>query len=280
MDLDPTEVRVLGCLIEKQRVTPDAYPLSLNALRLACNQSTNRDPVVHYDEETIRAALHKLGRRRWTRLASGHSSRAAKYRHLLDDAIGLDPAAMAVLAVLMLRGDQTPGELKQRTERMQAFPDLGSVQDTLEQLSDRDLVVRLPRRPGQKEERFAHRLSEDLEDEAPHPGGAVSPPAVSAAPAAGAPSAAAPPPAAPVSSPRPEGQPPQPAGGGRDARLDRLEAALEELRAEPGERLDRLEQRVAALGSAAAQAERLARLERTVAELEAALTALREELGA
>ena len=280
MDLDPTEVRVLGCLIEKQRVTPDAYPLSLNALRLACNQSTNRDPVVHYDEETIRAALHKLGRRRWTRLASGHSSRAAKYRHLLDDAIGLDPAGMAVLAVLMLRGDQTPGELKQRTERMQAFPDLGSVQDTLEQLVDRDLVVRLPRRPGQKEERFAHRLSEDLEDEAPHPGGAVSPPAVSAAPAAVAPSAAAPPPAAPVSSHRPEGQPPQPAGGGRDARLDRLEAALEELRAEPGERLDRLEQRVAALGSADAQAERLARLERTVAELEAALTALREELGA
>jgi len=214
VDLDPTEVRVLGCLIEKQRVTPDAYPLSLNALRLACNQSTNRDPVVHYDEETIRAALHKLGRRRWTRLASGHSSRAAKYRHLLDDAIGLDPAGMAVLAVLMLRGDQTPGELKQRTERMQAFPDLGSVQDTLEQLIDRDLVVRLPRRPGQKEERFAHRLSEDLEDEAPHPGGAVSPPAVSAAPAAVAPSAAAPPPAAPVSSPRPEGQPPQPAGGG------------------------------------------------------------------
>ena len=280
MDLDPTEGRVLGCLIETQRVTPDAYPLSLNALRLACNQSTNRDPVVHYDEETIRAALHKLGRRRWTRLASGHSSRAAKYRHLLDDAIGLDPAGMAVLAVLMLRGDQTPGELKQRTERMQAFPDLGSVQDTLEQLIDRDLVVRLPRRPGQKEERFAHRLSEDLEDEAPHPGGAVSPPAVSAAPAAVAPSAAAPPPAAPVSSPRPEGQPPQPAGGGRDARLDRLEAALEELRAEPGERLDRLEQRVAALGSADAQAERLARLERTVAELEAALTALREELGA
>jgi uncharacterized protein YceH (UPF0502 family) len=280
VDLDPTEVRVLGCLIEKQRVTPDAYPLSLNALRLACNQSTNRDPVVHYDEETIRAALHKLGRRRWTRLASGHSSRAAKYRHLLDDAIGLDPAGMAVLAVLMLRGDQTPGELKQRTERMQAFPDLGSVQDTLERLIDRDLVVRLPRRPGQKEERFAHRLSEDLEDEAPHPGGAVSPPAVSAAPPAVAPAAAAPPPAAPVSSPRPEGQPPQPAGGGRDARLDRLEAALEELRAEPGERLDRLEQRVAALGSADAQAERLARLERTVAELEAALTALREELGA
>ena len=158
VDLDPTEVRVLGCLIEKQRVTPDAYPLSLNALRLACNQSTNRDPVVQYDEETIRAALHRLGRRRWTRLASGHSSRAAKYRHLLDEALGLDPGGMAVLAVLMLRQDQTPGELKQRTERMHAFPDLGAVQDTLERLIGRDLVVRLPRRPGQKEERYVQLL--------------------------------------------------------------------------------------------------------------------------
>src|SRR5919199_5443245 len=95
VDLDAVEIRVLGCLIEKQRTTPDAYPLSLNALRVACNQATNRDPVVHYDEETIRAALHRLGRRRWTRLASGHSSRAAKYRHLLDEALGLDPAGMA-----------------------------------------------------------------------------------------------------------------------------------------------------------------------------------------
>ena len=98
MDLDQVELRVLGCLIEKQRTTPDQYPLSLNALRLACNQSTNRDPVVQYDEETIRAALHRLGRRRWTRLASGHSSRAAKYRHLLDEALGIDAAEQAVLA--------------------------------------------------------------------------------------------------------------------------------------------------------------------------------------
>src|ERR1044071_5901207 len=95
MDLDPVEVRILGCLIEKQRTTPDQYPLSLNALRLACNQSTNRDPVVHYDEETIRGGLHRLGRRRYTRLASGHSSRASKYRHLLDDPLHLHPAARA-----------------------------------------------------------------------------------------------------------------------------------------------------------------------------------------
>src|SRR3954462_15029158 len=108
-DLDAVEARVLGCLIEKQRTTPDAYPLSLNALRLACNQSTNRDPVVDYDEETIRGALHRLGRRRWTRLASGHSSRAAKYRHLLDEEPGLDRAEQPVLAVLMLPGPRTPG---------------------------------------------------------------------------------------------------------------------------------------------------------------------------
>src|SRR5689334_5291399 len=103
-DLTAPEVRVLGCLIEKQRTTPDAYPLSLNALRLACNQSTNRDPVVAYDEDTIREALHKLGRQELTRLASGHSSRAAKYRHLLDDKVRLDREEQAVLAVLMLRG--------------------------------------------------------------------------------------------------------------------------------------------------------------------------------
>src|SRR6185436_18566377 len=131
MDLDPIEIRVLGCLIEKQRTTPDAYPLSLNALRLACNQTTNRDPVVSYDEEMIRGALHRLGRRRYTRLTSGHSSRAAKYRHLLDEALEIGPAEQAVLAVLLLRGDQTPGELKQRTERMQGFAGLDELQDVL-----------------------------------------------------------------------------------------------------------------------------------------------------
>jgi uncharacterized protein YceH (UPF0502 family) len=179
MDLDATEVRVLGCLIEKQRTTPDAYPLSLNALRLACNQSTNRDPVVHYDEETIRGALHRLGRRRYTRLASGHGSRAAKYRHLLDDELKLDREEQAVLAVLMLRGPQTPGELKQRTERMQPFASFEALNEVLTRLIDRELVAELARRPGQKEERFMHRLSEDAEDaetQAAAPAQVVPPP--------------------------------------------------------------------------------------------------------
>src|SRR6185369_3754146 len=126
MDPDAVEIRVLGCLIEKQRTTPDAYPLSLNALRLACNQSTNRDPVVDYDEDAIRDALQHLYRRGWTRLTSGHGSRAAKYRHLLDEALGLRRDEIAILAVLMLRGPQTPGELKQRVERLQHFDDLAA----------------------------------------------------------------------------------------------------------------------------------------------------------
>ncbi|MDP9294282.1 MAG: YceH family protein [Actinomycetota bacterium] len=165
MDLDTVEVRVLGCLVEKQHTTPDTYPLSLNSLRLACNQSTNRDPVVEYDEVTIRAALDRLGRRRWTRLASGAGSRAVKYRHLLEEALALPGAELAVLTVLMLRGAQTPGELRQRAERMHVISDQAVLQAALERLIERDLAVRLARRPGQKEERYAHRLSEDLEEE-------------------------------------------------------------------------------------------------------------------
>jgi uncharacterized protein YceH (UPF0502 family) len=175
-DLTPAELRVLGSLLEKQRTTPDTYPLTLNALRAACNQSTNRDPVVNYDEETIRDALARLGRRRWTRLASGHGSRAAKYRHLLDEAIGLGRDEQAVLCVLMLRGPQTPGELKTRTERMHPFADLAEIEDVLDRLGDRELVVRLSRRPGQKEDRYAQRMGGDAEEEpsAPPPPAAVS----------------------------------------------------------------------------------------------------------
>src|SRR5881398_461948 len=114
--LGPADVRVLGSLIEKQRTTPDTYPLSLNALRLACNQSSSRDPVVDYDEPTIRAALERLSRKGWVRLASGPGSRAVKYRHLFDEALGLPDPELALLAILMLRGAQTVGELKQRTE--------------------------------------------------------------------------------------------------------------------------------------------------------------------
>jgi uncharacterized protein len=158
--LSSEELRVLGCLLEKQRTTPDAYPLSLNALRLACNQSTNREPVVDYDEGTVREALHQLERRGFTRLASGAGSRAAKYRHLLAEALPLDAGEQAVMTVLMLRGAQTPGELKQRTERMHAFADLTGVHETLARLIERELVRRLQRRPGQKEERYEQLLGE------------------------------------------------------------------------------------------------------------------------
>jgi uncharacterized protein YceH (UPF0502 family) len=159
--LSAPETRVLGCLLEKQRTTPDAYPLSLNALRLACNQSTNRHPVVDYDEALLREALHRLERRGLVRLASGAGSRAAKYRHLLAEALPMDSAEQAVMCVLMLRGAQTPGELKQRGERMHSFGELGEVADTLARLIERELAVRLARRPGHKEERYAQLLQED-----------------------------------------------------------------------------------------------------------------------
>jgi len=158
LELSPEQVRVLGCLLEKQRTTPDAYPLSLNALRLACNQSTNRDPVVEYEEATIREALERLQRRGLTRLASGAGSRAAKYRHLLAETLPMDRAEEAVMCVLMLRGPQTPGELKQRGERVHPFAGLEEVHETLERLLGRGLVERLPRRPGQKEERYRELL--------------------------------------------------------------------------------------------------------------------------
>jgi uncharacterized protein YceH (UPF0502 family) len=151
---DAVEIRVLGCLVEKQRTTPDAYPLSLNALRLACNQATNREPVVDYDEQTVVEALRRLALRGWTRLASGAGSRARKYRHLLDEAFGLDDAEISLLAVLMLRGPQTPGELKQRAERLHVFADLNAVQEALGRLVERGLVARHERRPGQKEDRY------------------------------------------------------------------------------------------------------------------------------
>jgi len=177
MEPDAVELRVAGCLVEKQRTTPDAYPLSLNALRLACNQSTNRDPVVAYDEEAVSAALRRLAQRGWTRLASGAGSRARKYRHLLPEALGVDDEELALLAVLMLRGPQTPGELKQRSERLHAFASLGAVQETLERLIEREMVVRQPRRPGQKEERYEQVLGggDELQEESPEEADFLSP---------------------------------------------------------------------------------------------------------
>jgi uncharacterized protein len=168
MDADAVELRVLGCLLEKQRTTPDQYPLSLNALRLACNQTTNRDPVVAYEESEIHEALQRLARRGWTRLASGAGSRAAKYRQLFDTELGLAPDEVSVLCVLILRGPQTPGELKQRTERLHRFETLPELHATLERLSVRELVRRLDRRPGQKEERYRQLLGGDDEAASPH----------------------------------------------------------------------------------------------------------------
>jgi uncharacterized protein YceH (UPF0502 family) len=176
VELGPVEVRVLGCLIEKQRTTPDQYPLSLNALRLACNQSTNRDPVLDVEEHEVREALNRLGDRGFTRLASGPGSRAAKFRHLLGEALSLDAAELALLAVLMLRGAQTAAELRQRSERLHRFDSVPAVEEVLERLAGRELVERLARRPGEREERWRQLLGE------------TGPAAADAAPRAGAPS--------------------------------------------------------------------------------------------
>jgi uncharacterized protein YceH (UPF0502 family) len=161
VDADPVELRVLGSLVEKRRTTPDAYPLSLNALRLACNQATNRDPVLDLDESTVREAVQRLGTIGWSRLASGPGSRAAKYRQLFDEALGLLPSETALLAVLMLRGPQTAAELRARSERLHHFASVPDVESTLERLVERELVQRQERRPGTREERWIHLLGED-----------------------------------------------------------------------------------------------------------------------
>ena len=212
MEPDAVEIRVVGCLVEKQRTTPDSYPLSLNALRLACNQATNRDPVVDYDEAAISEALRRLAQRGWTRLASGAGSRARKYRHLLPEALGLEDDELALLAVLMLRGPQTPGELKQRSGRLHPFADLAAAQDALERLVGRELVIRHPRRAGQKEDRFEQVLAGGPAPEAtPEPSMPSVPEESGAA-------------EAPV-APRPA----KPVG---EDRLDRIEREISALRAE------------------------------------------------
>jgi uncharacterized protein YceH (UPF0502 family) len=149
--LNPGEARVLGCLIEKSITTPDGYPLSLNALRLACNQTTNRDPVVHYDDSIVESALATLRERGLARRVKNPGERVVKHRHVVADSLGLDPAEIALMCVLLLRSAQTPGELKQRTDRMHEFATLDAVESTLALLAERGLVARLDRRPGQKE---------------------------------------------------------------------------------------------------------------------------------
>jgi uncharacterized protein YceH (UPF0502 family) len=157
-ELTASEQRVLGCLIEKRWTTPEQYPLSINGLRLACNQSTNRDPVTDYDEYTVREAADRLGKYGLARLASGHGSRATKYRHLAEEALGLGREELAVLAVLLLRGPQTPGELKTRSERMAPIASLDGLERVLGAVIERGYARRIGRRPGQKEDRYEHTL--------------------------------------------------------------------------------------------------------------------------
>ena len=150
-----------ACLVEKQRTTPDQYPLTLNSLRMACNQSTNRDPVVDYDEATIRAGIDRLTRRKWATLASWSTARSVKYKHLLDQALRLDDPQLALMTVLMLRGAQTPGELRQRAERIHRFASNEELEGTLDELMERGLCTRLARRPGERGQRYRHLLTED-----------------------------------------------------------------------------------------------------------------------
>ena len=222
-DLSAPEARVLGCLLEKQRTTPEQYPLTLNALRLACNQATNRDPVTDYDEATVREAAQALGRRRLTRFTSGHGGRVAKYRHLMKDELGLSEDELAVLCVMLLRGPQTPGELKARTERLHPFPGLAEIEATIERLIERDLAVRLERRPGQKEQRYMHLLSADGEEAE-----VTSPAATPAASTAEVP-------ARESAVPAPEPAAPDPM---LEARVAELEAAVRDLREKLADLLD------------------------------------------
>ena len=177
-DLTPEEIRVLGCLIEKEATTPDNYPLTLNALRNACNQSTSRDPVVSYDDRTVERALTTLRGRGLTRTVHSTSNRAAKYRHVVPDVLDLDPAETAVLSVLMLRGPQTVGELKGRAERQHSFDSLDDVAAVLDRLAARDhpLVRQLPRQPGQKDTRWVQLIS-PLAEDIPAAAGSTPPPA-------------------------------------------------------------------------------------------------------
>jgi uncharacterized protein YceH (UPF0502 family) len=257
-ELTPPEQRVLGCLVEKRWTTPDQYPLSLNALRLACNQLTNRDPVTDYDETTVREAAQRLSRYGLARLASGHGSRAVKYRHLAEDALSLGREELAVLAVLLLRGPQTPGELKARTERMANLESLEDVERVLETLIDRGYARRIGRRPGQKEDRFEQLLGGEGDQEAQplEPGVVFSSGAESQSP----PSPASEGPPSPASGRPPSpasGRPPSPAVPSPDAadgptiqelvtRLDALEEEVSALREQvSGLRRDRTDLEVA-----------------------------------
>lgn len=164
MELDPVEGRVVGSLIEKQLTTPQQYPLSLNSLTLACNQTSNRDPVLSYSEAEVQAALDSLKAKGLVRFVlPSHGRSVVRYRHVLDDKLALDARQLALIGVLLLRGPQTLGELRSRTERMAEFDSTAEVDGDLEGLSrwEDPLVARQPRRPGQKEERWTQLLCEE-----------------------------------------------------------------------------------------------------------------------
>jgi len=170
--LNEVECRVLGSLVEKEVTTPEYYPLSLNALVNACNQKSNREPVMNLDEEAVREALHSLEGQSLVRSVSPADSRVTKYEHRLQEAFNFYRHETAILCLLMLRGPQTPGELRSRSERMHFFDDLAAVQSSLQHLMKREppLVKPLPRQPGTKETRYAHLLSGDVVETEPEPG--------------------------------------------------------------------------------------------------------------
>ncbi|HET8924891.1 MAG TPA: YceH family protein [Candidatus Acidoferrum sp.] len=163
--LNEVECRVLGSLLEKEITTPEYYPLSLNSLLNACNQKSNREPVMNLDEAAVRQALHSLDGQSLVRSVSASDSRVTKYEHRLQEAFNFYRHEVAILCVLLLRGPQTPGELRTRTDRMHRFDDLGAVQSSLHHLMQREppLAKVLPRQPGTKEARYAHLLSGDVE---------------------------------------------------------------------------------------------------------------------
>ena len=167
--LTDVEARVIGCLVEKQRTVPDTYPLTLNALVSACNQSSNRDPVVAYDESMVLGAIDLLKGKGYARIVHPPGGqRATKYRHVLDEALGLDVGEVSLVAVLLLRGDQTEAELRTRTERYHPFGGAGELEAALGNLASRGLTVRLERRPGEREPRWRELLTEGPErDERP-----------------------------------------------------------------------------------------------------------------
>jgi uncharacterized protein len=165
LNLSLTETRILGCLLEKERTTPEYYPLSLNGLVTACNQTTNRDPIVNYGEKTVEDGLDLLRRKKLAMLIHTAGARVAKYRHTLLDLYNLNNREVAILCVLMLRGPQTPGELRSRTERMCGSMSLPEVEALLAELTagNEPLVKVIGARPGQKEKRYTHLLSEQTD---------------------------------------------------------------------------------------------------------------------